>query len=105
MNSITYNKLVRDKIPEIIRKSGKECNVEILSDEKYLQMLDIKLDEELEEYHKAQNLEELADLLEVLYAATVARGYSVVELEDCRLTKRKERGGFEQKILLKEVRG
>ncbi len=104
MKTIIYNKLVRDNIPEIIKSSGKECDVEILSDEKYLQMLDAKLDEELEEYHKEQNLEELADLLEVLYATANARGYSVAELEDCRLKKKQGRGGFEQKILLKEVR-
>lgn len=105
MKTMIYNKLVRDNIPEIIRNSGKECDVEILSDERYLQMLDAKLDEELEEYHKEQNLEELADLLEVLYAVAVARGFSISELEECCLKKKKERGGFEQKILLKEVMG
>ena len=56
-----YNKLVRDRIPEIIEASGAECKTEILSDEKYLEMIDAKLDEELAEYHKDQNLEELAD--------------------------------------------
>lgn len=104
MKKIIYNKLVRDNIPEIIRNSGKECDIEILSDEKYLQMVDAKLDEELAEYHKEQNLEELADLLEVLYTAANARGYSVEELESCRIKKQKERGGFGKKILLKEVK-
>ena len=104
MKKTIYNKLVRDNIPEIIRNSGKECDIEILSDEEYLQMVDAKLDEELAEYHKEQNLEELADLLEVLYAAANARGYSVEELEACRIKKQKERGGFGKKILLKEVR-
>ena len=103
MKKIIYNKLVRDNIPEIIKNSGKECDIEILSDEDYLKMVDAKLDEELAEYHKEQNLEELADLLEVLYAASNARGYSVEDLEVCRIKKRKERGGFEKKILLKEV--
>ena len=104
MKKIIYNKLVRDKIPEIIKTSCKECDVKILSDEEYLQMLDAKLDEELAEYHEEQNLEELADLLEVIYATANARGYSVAELEACRLKKRAERGGFAQKVLLKEVR-
>lgn len=45
-----YNKLVRDRIPEIIESSGRICDTEILSDEDYLQMLDAKLDEELAEY-------------------------------------------------------
>ena len=79
MKAIIYDKLVRDKIPEIIEKSGKQCEIEILSDEKYLEMIDKKLDEELAEYHKDKNLEELADLLEVIYAATKARGYSIEE--------------------------
>ena len=100
---IVYNKLVRDKIPEIITESGKTCEIEILSDEAYLQMLDKKLDEELAEYHKDQNIEELADLLEVLYAAAKARGYSLEELYQVRDEKQKSRGGFDRKILLKSV--
>ena len=100
---IVYNKLVRDKIPEIITASGKMCETEILSDEAYLQMLDKKLDEELAEYHKYQNIEELADLLEVLYAAAKARGYSLEELYQVRDEKQKSRGGFDRKILLKSV--
>lgn len=103
MSKIQYNKLVRDRIPEIIETDGKGCTIAILSNEDYLEMLDRKLDEELAEYHKDQNLEEMADLLEVLYAAAVARGYSIEELEDCRLKKREKRGGFEKRILLQEV--
>ena len=100
---IIYSKLVRDKIPEIIEESGKTCEIEILSDEEYLQMLDKKLDEELTEYHQEQNIEELADLLEVLYATAKVRGYSIEELEQVRVEKQKARGGFDKKILLKSV--
>ena len=89
-----YHKLVRDKIPEIIEASGKVCKTEILSDEEYLRMLDAKLDEELEEYHQDQSLEELADLLEVLFSTAVARGYTITELEKMRAKKAGERGGF-----------
>ena len=103
MKSIKYNKLVRDHIPEIIEASGKTCVTETLSDEEYLKMIDAKLDEELAEYHKDQNIEELADLLEVIRAAAIARGYSVEELEKVRAEKAAKRGGFEKKILLKEV--
>jgi len=103
MGEITYNKLVRDRIPEIIEASGKKCSVEVLSDDEYLKMVDAKLDGELAEYHKDQNIEELADLLEVLYAATKARGYSLEELESVRAKKAEKRGVFEKKILLKEV--
>ena len=104
MGAIIYNKLVRDKIPEIIEASGKTCETKILSDEEYLQMLDKKLDEELAEYHQEQNIEELADLLEVLYAIAKARGYSIEELEHVRLEKQKARGPFNGKILLKSVK-
>lgn len=98
-----YNKLVRDRIPEIIEASGNTCITEILSDEEYLKMIDAKFDEELAEYHKDQNIEELADMLEVIYAAAVARGYSIEELEKVRVEKAEKRGGFSKKILLKEV--
>ena len=101
--TIQYNKLVRDRIPEIIEKSGKSCTAEILSDEEYLKMIDAKLDEELAEYHKDQNIEELADLMEVIYAAAKARGYSLEELEQVRAAKAEKRGAFDKRILLKEV--
>ena len=99
----TYNKLVRDLIPDIIEESGNECRTRILSDEEYLKMLDAKLEEELAEYHKDQNIEELADLLELIQAATVARGYTLEELESVRAEKAKKRGGFEKKIFLIDV--
>ena len=103
MGVITYNKLVRDKIPEIIESDGKTCKTELLSDEEYIKMIDAKLDEELAEYHKDQHLEELADLMEVIYAAALARGYSLEDLEMVREKKVQERGGFEKRILLREV--
>lgn len=100
---IPYNKLIRDRIPEIIEASGKTCVTEVLSEEEYLKMIDAKLDEELAEYHKDENLEELADLLEVIYAAAKARGYTLEELEKVRAEKAEKRGAFEKKLLLKEV--
>ena len=101
--TIRYHKLLRDPIPEIIIASGKTCTTQILPDKDYLEMLDAKLDEELAEYHKDQSVEELADLLEVLLACTVARGYSVEQLEKIRAEKAFKRGRFEKKILLTEV--
>lgn len=103
MKTLHYNKLVRDHIPEIIEASGKTCSTEILSDNEYLRMIDAKLDEELAEYHKDQNIEELADLIEVIYAAAKARGYTLEELERVRAEKAAKRGGFDKRILLKEV--
>ena len=103
MKTITYNKLVRDRIPEIITSKGNTCITEVLSDEAYLKMLDAKLDEELTEYHADGSPEELADLLEVIYAAAKARGVSAEELDRIKAQKAAKRGGFDQKILLVSV--
>lgn len=103
MSIKSYNKLVRDRIPEIIAADGKRCTVETLSDEEYPLLLDHKLDEELAEYQESKSLEELADLLEVIRAVVRARGWTMEELEQVRAEKAAERGGFKKKILLKEV--
>lgn len=95
-----HNKLVRDRIPEIIENSGRKCEWEILSDEEYLMRLDEKLQEELAEYLEDKSLEELADLLEVLMAVAEARG-SMAQVEAIRVAKKAKRGGFEKRILLK----
>lgn len=100
---IEYDKLIRDKIPEIIENSGKKCIVEKMDDDTYLQYLDWKLNEELAEYQADKSLEELADLLEVMYAVAEARGYSVEELENTRKAKAEKRGGFKEKLCLKGV--
>ena len=100
---ITYNKLVRDKIPAIIEASGKKCEIQVLNDEAYLEMLDKKLSEELKEYQESHEAEELADILEVIYALAQARGASKAQLEGIRKTKADKRGLFEKKILLKSV--
>ena len=98
-----YNKLVRDKIPEIIEASGARCETIILNDEQYLAYLDLKLIEEMHEYQESQSLEELADLLEVIYAITLARGYTIPQLDFARSNKAVERGGFRKRILLLAV--
>ena len=97
------HKLVRDRIPEIIEASGKSCTYEILSDKDYIRFLEEKLNEELAEYQESKSLEELADLLEVMQAVVKARGWTLEELEQVRADKAAKRGGFEKKILLKEV--
>jgi len=103
LGKIVYNKLVRDKIPEIIEKSGKKAVAEKLEEKTYIKMLEIKLSEELDEYLASKDIEELADLMEVIYALSEAKGISVNELEKIRVKKAQERGGFFEKILLKEV--
>ena len=99
-----YNKLVRDKIPEIIRQSNKIPVTHILDDEAYLSALDRKLDEECAEYHSDRNLEELADILEVVYAIAEAKGCSAQRLEALRREKAAKRGGFKEKIFLESVK-
>ena len=103
MSGIKYHKLVRDRIPEIIEKSGKQPVYSILSGEAYLTKLDEKLNEELAEYQESKSMEELADLLEVIRAVAIARGSSMEEVETIRRDKTAKRGGFERKILLTEV--
>lgn len=103
MKTTPFNKLVRDRIPEIIERAGKRANVETLSDSEFLAAVDAKLQEELDEYLASGDPTELADLLETLYAASLARGVGLDELERIRLKKREERGGFVLKLFLKEV--
>ena len=98
-----YHKLVRGRIPEIIEADGKTCICETLSHEEYLRLLDEQLNKELAEYQESKSLEELADLLEVMQAVVKARGWTVEELEQVRAEKAAKRGGFEKKLLLKQV--
>lgn len=98
-----YNKLVRDKIPAIIEADGKECKTRILSNDEYIAALEMKLNEEVAEYQADKNLEEMADILEVLQAICLVKGYSLDELEVMRAKKADERGGFKEKIFLEYV--
>lgn len=98
-----HNKLVRDRIPEIIEASGRTCITEVLPNDAYIQALNAKLSEELEEYQQSKSLEELADLLEVMGAVVKARGYTWDHLTRIRKEKRTQRGAFERRIFLKEV--
>ena len=98
-----YNKLVRDLIPEIIQSSGKVCTTATLSDRDYLVALQQKLDEEVAEYQESFDHEELADILEVVYALAEATGCSEDQLNALRQSKADARGKFKEKILLKTV--
>lgn len=98
-----YNKLVRDRIPEIIERSGKRAVWRTLAQEEYLSLLDRKLDEELLEYRDGHDPEELADLFEVLYAEALARGFDLSEIERIRKRKAEERGAFQNRVLLESV--
>lgn len=98
-----HNKLVRDRIPEIIEASGRKCITQVLPNDAYIQALDAKLNEELAEYQQSKSLEELADLLEVMGAVVKARGFTWDDLTRVRKEKRACRGAFDQRIFLQEV--
>lgn len=93
-------KLVRDRIPQIIASSGAKANVRVLDDEEYARCLEEKLDEEVGEFHRDQNAEELADILEVVLALADSIGCTRQELTEIYRRKHAERGGFEQRIFL-----
>ena len=100
MGMKTFNKLIRDKIPEIIESKGGKAEIRALSDEEYPIYLEAKLDEEVGEYHRDRNTEELADILEVAFALAAAHGCSREELLELCRGKRDARGGFEKRIFL-----
>ena len=93
-------KLVRDNIPEIIRSNGETPTTRTLSDDEYLIALDDKLREEVAEYLEANDLAEVADILEVLRAILVARGSDYKQIESIRKEKLDKRGGFKKHIFL-----
>ena len=98
-----FEKLVRDRIPEIIEAQGETPLVEVLDDDAYIRCLDEKMQEELAEYLEDGSMAELADLLEVIHAAIVARGYSWDEVERMRVAKAQRNGAFEKKLFLRGV--
>ena len=100
---MSYNKLVRDKIVDIIKANGEIPKYHTLSDEQYLEELHKKLLEEAGEFIEADNLEELADLMEVVYAIAKVKKINLEEVEQIRLKKREKRGGFEDRIYLEGV--
>jgi len=97
-----YDKLVRDKIPEIIGAKGQTYKIHTASDEEYRTKLIEKLGEEVAEFTKEPNTEELADILEVIHALAYLLESTPQEIEKIRQTKTDERGGFSKKIILEE---
>lgn len=99
-----YNKLVRDKIPKNINSvEGKKCNYKILNNYEYLQELDKKLFEEAHEFIEEHSIEELADLMEVIFAIMKARNISIEDVENARKIKNSKKGSFNDKIYLIDV--
>ena len=103
MKTIPYHKLIRDRIPEIIEATGKTAVTEVLSAQEYLDKLHDKLGEELQEYHETHSIDELVDLVEVIYAILDYRCVSRREFEEIRELKSERRGSFQKRLLLKAV--
>lgn len=98
-----HYKLVRDRIPEIIESDGRKPYVRILNDKEMIKCLENKLQEEVNEYVEDRSIEELADILEVIYALCKMKGISREELERTRTIKEIARGSFNDKIFLEYV--
>ena len=100
----TYNKLVRDKIPDEINKmEGRKANYRILDDDEYLQELDRKLFEEAHEFVEEHSVEELADLMEVIFAIMKTKNISIDDVKDARKIKNNKKGKFKDKVYLIDV--
>ena len=97
-----YNKLVRDKIPEYIRKKGGNPITHIADDAEYWQKLKEKLLEEIEEFNKDENAEEFADIIEVLDAIADYKGFDKDQVRDIKKKKSEEKGKFKERIILDE---
>ena len=92
-----YNKLVHDKIPDLIAAGRSIPTTETLDDAAYFQALNLKLQEEVAEYLDGFSVEEIADILEVIRAIIDYKAISYDDVERIRKVKYDERGGFSKK--------
>jgi len=99
----TYNKLVRDRVPQIIEADSKKAKTRLLEDREYFQELVKKLKEEIAEFEAEPSVEELADLKELIIAIREAMGIQAGHLEDVRRQKATTNGRFKNKIFLISV--
>lgn len=87
----------------LLKKTGRICKLRKLNDAEYFQELKNKLVEEVDEFLAADNIEELADIIEVIYALAKFIGHNVNELEELRDKKHLERGGFDKRLFLESI--
>ena len=99
----SYNKLVRDNIPNVISENGEKPITRVLTDEEYIRELNLKIEEEVKEYLLDFSVEELADIEEVIRAILDYKNVSYEEFENVRLNKVNKRGAFKEKIFLERV--
>ena len=100
---ILYDKLIRDKIPEIIENAGKEYEIHRADEQEYIEKLLLKVEEELAEFKEDPSIAEMADLFEVLDAVIGYYNFYKEEIKDYQEKKRKERGSFKKQLILEKV--
>lgn len=100
MNKKIFNKLVRDKIPEVIKGTGEKPFCKTLTKTETLSELNKKLTEEVKEYLDSYQIEELADIVEVIYGILYAKNITIEQFEEVRKAKAQVRGGFEKGVFL-----
>lgn len=98
-----FDKLVRNKIPEVIEENGEIPQTHLVDGEEYSERLIEKLEEEVAEYRESREIDELADILEVVHAIRKDRGMTLEELQDKRSQKAEQRGCFDEGIVLEQV--
>ncbi|MDD4565191.1 MAG: nucleoside triphosphate pyrophosphohydrolase [Eubacteriales bacterium] len=99
----SYNKLVRDKIPQLIEESGRSYNSRILNEQEYFDALIDKVIEEIEEYRISSLEEEIADVYEALDCLIQLKEYEPMHLDYLQLIRKEARGSFKEKVLLIDV--
>lgn len=98
-----YNKLVRDKILKIIKKSGSGYKYHIAKDDKeFISKLYEKLEEEIGEFKKEPSIDEFADILEVLEAIGKFYKFELSDIKIIKTNKKIQRGSFDNRIILEE---
>jgi predicted house-cleaning noncanonical NTP pyrophosphatase (MazG superfamily) len=107
---ITYNKLVRDRIPEILKAEGKKCSVQVMPEDQFRLALARKLVEESEEAaavalagDRAGLIKELADIYEVIDGLMASQAIERAEVLDVQGRRRRERGAFNDRLWLEWV--
>lgn len=98
-----HDKLIRDKIIDIIKDKGEYAVIHVASEKEYHEKIRKKLNEEVKEFLKEENKEEMADIIEVLNAICKSNGWKMEDVEKIRKKKAKERGSFDRRIILDET--
>ena len=105
LKETVHNKLIRDRIPEIIIKEGEVPIIRTIKDDKeYLQLLIEKLLEEVQEFKENNSIDEIADILEVTHTIIKEMNWPLRFVESIRRKKRFERGGFSKRLFLISVK-